>query len=194
MRHTRRVTLTAALAASAVIVGMAVFAGTPKEPRAAAAAAGPARKARKSADDLLKASGLFYKQLREGVYKVMIEGRGEVTPVLVIERKAPWKDNRGGEVRYIWVLSRVVDIPADFNPPPAMYRRIADLNDAYSFGNISLNKPAKGAGGIYRSFWLFLRAADSETLSDYCQLAHFDRLNLRKEFLPFLQEAKDDKP
>jgi hypothetical protein len=146
---------------------------------------------RKGAEGLLKETGFLYKQIKEGVYKVMVEGNdGETSAVIVEERKASWKDSKGGDVTYVMVWTAVLEIPAEAKPPAALFRRIEEINDRYYFGSLGLSKPATGKDTVYRNYWLFLRAGDSETLKDLCSLAHNDRLSVRKELLPLLQDGK----
>jgi hypothetical protein len=57
------------------------------------------------------------------------------------------------------------------------------MNSNIIIGNIGMDKQA-----IYydSSFWL--RTADVQLLKNQLQIAHFLRLGLRKELLPYMQE------
>jgi len=133
----------------------------------------------KSLEGLLKEAkdaGLDYSRTADGQYRIPVEIGGEASVITVREH------SMGDEkVAYLWCV--IAPLPKEFRPSVAMLRRIAEMNSNIIIGNIGMDKQA-----IYydSSFWL--RTADVQLLKNQLQIAHFLRLGLRKELLPYMQE------
>jgi hypothetical protein len=153
------------------------------------AAADPANK---SLEELLKDTGLAFSRREDGargqvLYRVTFEAGGEVSVIVVTEPKPwTWKYKDGSAVRPIASWSTVSPLPKDFRPPPAMLKKMAELNNRLPMGSVGL-----GADAIFHNNGFFRRNLDGETLLFYLASAHFDRLNCRKELLPFLTEGRE---
>ncbi len=169
-----RLTLAAALGFAAL--GWGFTAGT------AAAAPGDAT------EKLLKEAKLDYKKTKEGVFRVVLETRAGTSVVVVEERKAAWKDNKGGEVLYVYVYTEVLTTAVDFKPPTGMLTKIAELNDRIIFGSLSLVKNQDKSSSVFRNGTLFLKSLDAEQLEDLIQITHGARFSYQKELLPFLED------
>ncbi len=132
----------------------------------------------KSLEGLLKEAkdaGLDYSRTADGQYRIPVEIGGEASVITVREH------SMGDEkVAYFWCV--VAPLPKEFRPSVVMLRRIAEMNSNIIIGNIGMDKHA-----IYydSSFWL--RTADVQLLKNQLALAHFSRLGIRKEFLPYMQ-------
>jgi hypothetical protein len=68
-----------------------------------------------------------------------------------------------------------------------MLMRLAELNDKFTFGSLSVG--GSGEKVVFYNASFFLRNADSEMLYEYLMLAHSSRTSSRKELVPFLQDA-----
>jgi len=122
-----------------------------------------------------KDAGLDYSRTADGQYRIPLEFGGEASVITVKEH------SMGDEkVAYLWCV--VAPLPQEFRRSVAMLRRIAEMNSNIIIGNIGMDKHA-----IYydSSFWL--RTADVQLLKNQLALAHFSRLGLRKELLPYTQ-------
>jgi hypothetical protein len=180
----------AALAATLVLVQASNRAsGRGGEAALAKAPAGPASK---GLEELLKETGLAYSRREDPasgqvLYRVTFEGGGEVSVIVVTEPKPwTWKYKDGSAVRPIACWSTITPVPRDFRPPPAMLKKMAELNNRLPMGSIGLGNDA-----IFHNNGFFSRNLDGETLLFYLASAHFDRLNCRKELVPFLTEGKE---
>lgn len=134
----------------------------------------------KSLEALLKEAGLDYNRTADGQhYRIAVVYNGEPSVITAWEANlAP-----GPQYKVARLGCIVATLPKEFRPSVAMLRRIAELNDNMIIGNIGMDKD-----GIYygSSFWL--RTADVQLLKDQLTVAHFTRLNLRKELLPYMKE------
>ena len=131
----------------------------------------------KSLEGLLKEGGLGYIRTTDGqFYRIPVEISGEAS--MVIGREFPMWDEKVARLVCI-----VATLPKEFRPSVAMLRRIAEMNGNIIVGNIGMDKD-----GIYYSSSFWLRTADVQLLKNQLVLAHFTRLNLRKELLPYTQE------
>jgi len=133
----------------------------------------------KSLEGLLKEAkdaGLDYSRTADGQYRIPVEIGGEASVITVRERFM-------GDEKVAYLYCVIAPLPKEFRPSVAMLRRIAEMNSNIIIGNIGMDKHA-----IYydSSFWL--RTADVQLLKNQLALAHFSRLGLRKELLPFMQE------
>lgn len=169
-----RLTLAAALGFAAL--GWGFTAGT------AAAAPGDAT------EKLLKDAKLDYKKTKESTFRVVIETKEGTSVVAVEERKAAWKDNKGGEVLYVYVYTEVLTTAIDFKPPTGMLTKIAEVNDRTIFGNLSLVTNPDKSSSVFRNGTLFLKNLDAEQLDDLIYLTHSAKFSARKELLPFLED------
>ncbi|MGO9601280.1 MAG: YbjN domain-containing protein [Isosphaeraceae bacterium] len=127
-------------------------------------------------EGLLKEAGLDYSRTTDGQYRTALDIGGEASVITASEKHIGEQ-----KVAYLWCV--VTTVPKEFRPTVAMLRRIAEMNNGLIIGNIGMDKQA-----IYydSSFWL--RTADERLLKDQLAVAHYTRLNLRKELLPYLQE------
>jgi hypothetical protein len=176
--------LTVAAVVVVFLIGEPGRSPAPAQPAGGSAAVGA------TTERLLKEAKLDYRKLKDGAFRVLIESKGEITPVVVEERKARWKDNKGNDVLYAYIWCEVVSMPADFKAPNAMLMRLAELNDKVVFCSIGIGKNPDGGMSVYRNSSVFLRTADAEELSDLLAMAHFDRVAWRKEFRGFVEEGK----
>lgn len=136
---------------------------------------------------LLKAAKLDFKQ-KDNMFRVLVEVKGEVTAVFIEEKKAPWKANNGSEVLFAYMFCEVLKLPKDFKPPSGMLLRMAEMNNVFNFGNVSLNKNREGEYAIFFNSSCFLRGCDAEQLTDFLYMTHNTRLYLRKEFSRYLED------
>lgn len=142
-----------------------------------------------SVEELLKKTDLTYKKLSDNVYKVMVEGKGEISAVIIEEKKLAWKDDKGADVKFAHVWCQILpNLPKDVKLPLPMLRRLAEMNDTCLFGGIGVGKNQDGDQIVYRNLHVYLRAADPGVLNDFVYVAHYDRLNLRKELQGYLED------
>jgi hypothetical protein len=129
---------------------------------------------------LLKGSGFDFTP-REDVFRVVVEADSETTVVIARESGSTEKPL----MRTIEVFTQIIEVPKGFKHPAAMLKKIAEINDGLRFGRVSID-PERGNVFYSSSFWL--RTADAQTLEGELYIAHFTRLDLRKELLPFVKE------
>lgn len=129
---------------------------------------------------LLKQAKLEYVE-GEGEYKIPVTIDGETSLLVARENALGNKD----DLKVVHVYTSVMDLPKDFKIPPAMLRRIAEMNDSMLIGKVSIDEKAQSVW-FSSSFWL--RTADQQTLMMELELAHWMRVNLRKELKPFVSE------
>ncbi|MDB5309214.1 MAG: hypothetical protein JWO38_3416 [Gemmataceae bacterium] len=141
-------------------------------------------------EQLLKDAKLDYRKAKDGVYRVVVEGKNGTSVIVVEEKKASWKDNKGNDVLYAYLWCEILPLGNDFKPPPPMLLRLAELNDRIRFGSVGISKNPDGASSLYRNGTLFLRGADGEQMADMVFISHGDRLNFQKEFRGFVDEGK----
>ncbi len=137
---------------------------------------------------LLKQTKMDYKKLGPTAFRVLVEAKGEITPVIVEEKKAPWKDTKEKDVLYVFVWCEILPLPEDFKPSTAMLTRVAEFNDICRFGSIGMGKNSQGGKSLFRNITFYVRGADPEELADFLYVAHFDRLNIKKELRGFMEE------
>jgi hypothetical protein len=139
----------------------------------------------KSFEGLLKTGKLEFSKQTDNVgdlFKIPVEIKGETTMVYARERTM-WQTNEGASVKVIYLWCTVAPLTADVLPSAPLLKRMAELNDNFAIGNVSLSKTA-----ISYNSSLWLSTADVRTLVDQLVVTHNTRLQLRKELLPFLQE------
>jgi hypothetical protein len=136
-------------------------------------------------ENRLKAAKLEYRKVKDGVFRVLVEVKGEITAVIVEEKKAPWKDATEKDALYAFLWTEVMQFPADFKPPPAMLSRLAELNDRCRFGSIGLSKTPEGNPAVYRNMSFFLKGSDAEQLTDYVYMMHNEKAAVKKELKGF---------
>jgi hypothetical protein len=175
------------LAALGVLVGLLSLSGVVSRAPARAAQDKAGKPSGEATDRLLQAAKLDYKR-KDNLFRVLIEVKGEITPIMIEERRAPWKANNGDEVLFAYIFSEVLALPADFKPPSGMLQRVAEMNDAFNFGCLGLSKRPDGGQSIFLNMSTFLRGCDAEQLTDYLYVMHYTRLSLRKELSKFLEE------
>ncbi len=95
------------------------------------------------------------------------------------------QDGIGDEpkLRVACLYTEVLELPSSFKPSQAMLKKMAEMNDSYLVGRLSLDRD-----GIWyqSSFWL--NRADTDILMAELVIAHMARKDARKELMPFLQE------
>jgi hypothetical protein len=168
--------MTALFRMLALLVAVLLLAGPP------AGAQEP--KAKGETEELLTKAKFDFKKIKDGVYRVVVEGRGELSAVILEERQAGWKDSGGKPMRYVYIWSQVLSFPADFKPPVGMLMRIAELNDKWPMGSIGISKDAEGMT-VNRNFSAYLPELTAEQLTTFLYLCHNDRLFLRKDLGAF---------
>jgi hypothetical protein len=148
----------------------------------------PKQAAPKTLEEMLKETGFAYSRPKEGLYRVAVESGGEVSMIVVEERTMSWKSRDGSPTKVAVLYTQVTPtLPREFKIPPAMLMRLAELNDKFTFGSLSVG--GSGERVVFYNASFFLRNADSEMLYEYLTLAHSSRTSSRKELLPFLQDA-----
>ena len=180
---TRRLAIAFCLAAGSL--GMSSAASAPQQvSEGAAPTAGS-----KTLEDLLKETSYAYKKLKDGVFKVVAEGDGETSVIILQESTARWKNKDGSPIKYVMLFTSITPaIPKEQKLPPAMLSRLAELNDRFDLGNLGLSVRENDQQLFYNAAF-YLRQADSNLLDDFIAMAHYRRLAARKELLPFLQQA-----
>jgi hypothetical protein len=166
---------------TAVVLSLAVLGSDWGTDRAAAATGDATEK-------LLKDAKLDYKKVKEGIFKLIVDGKQGVTVVILEEKKAPWKDSKGNEVLYVYMYCQVLATPKDFKPPTAMLGKLADWNDRIRFGSLGLSKNEDGTYSLYRNTTMFLKNADGEQMEDLVLILHSDNFTFQKEFRGFVKE------
>jgi hypothetical protein len=166
------------------ILGLTIFLG--RQPARAAAESGA--KAGDKTEALLRAAKLDFKRPKDNLFRVLIEVKGEITAVIVEEKKATWKATNGSDVLFAYMYCEVLPLPKDFKPPTGMLLRLAELNNGFKFGNVGLSKQREGGYSVFFNLSCFLRGCDAEQLTDFLYVAHYTRLALRKELSRYLED------
>jgi hypothetical protein len=135
----------------------------------------------------LRTAKLEYKKVKDGVYRVLVEAKGEITSIVLEVKKAGWKDSSDKEVLYVWVWTEVMRFPADFKPPSALLARLVELNDRCRFGNIGFSKSDEGNPTVYRNVSFFLKGVEAEQVADHVYMMHFERVGLKKQLKGFAE-------
>jgi hypothetical protein len=143
----------------------------------------------KTLEDLLKETSYAYKKVKDGVFRVAVEGGGEASVVVLVEHTAGWTNKDGSPIKFVTLSTMITPgIPKEQKLPPAMLTRLAELNDRFDLGNLGLYVGEK-VQQVYYNAAFYLRQADGNLLNDYIEMAHYRRLTARKELLPFLQQV-----
>jgi hypothetical protein len=150
----------------------------------------PEVKPGETTEKLLQAAKMDYRKVKDGVFRVVIDMKGEASVVVVEEKTMPWKDSKGNEGLYAFLWSEALSTPADFKPSLAMLTQLAEMNDRCRFGSISMSKEANGSWTVYRNSSCFLRGTDAEQLADLIHVTHFGRLQVRKELGIYVENSK----
>lgn len=138
-------------------------------------------------EKLLKNAKLDYKQIKPGVFKLVIESKQGISIIIIEEKKASWKDTKGSDVLYAYIYTEVLNTKADFKPPVAMLTKLADWNDRIRFGSLGLSKNKDGSYSLFRNGTIFLKNLEGEQMEDMVYLTHNDKFLFNKEFKPFLE-------
>jgi hypothetical protein len=133
-----------------------------------------------SLDALLKGTGFDFTP-RENVFRVVVEADSETTMVIARLAGTPEKPH----MQTVEVFTQILEVPQGFKHPAGMLKKIAEINDRLRWGRVSVD-PERGNVYYSSSFWL--RTADAQTLEGELYIAHFTRLDLRKELMPFVKE------
>ena len=155
----------------------------PASQRRARTAARPSALSSSSLQGLLDSSGLDYTTTKEGTFKVIVSVEGETT--LIYAREATIGSGADPDFKLVQLYLPLVIVPNGFRHPPAMLKKIAEINDRILVGRISVDGQ-KGNVWYNSSFWL--SNANSNVLLKELYLAHYLRPSLRKDLLPFVQE------
>jgi hypothetical protein len=135
----------------------------------------------KSLEGLLKESGLDYVRTPEGAYKILVSVEGEATLVVALERAL----GESEDLKLVYLYCSVVEVPKGFKHPPAMLKKMAEVNDRLIVGKLGMSGDT---GDVFYNSSFWLRTADSKILVMELALAHQLRAQLRKELLPFLTQ------
>jgi hypothetical protein len=187
MRETIGKPLSVALGIAMLIAGFLSFrvAAT----RANKEADQPAAGIGKNLDEVLKDTGLAYakstNQQGRSFYRVTVEVGGEVCVVVVSEYPWSWKYKSGATAADVSLYTNIAQLPKDFKPPLAMYKKLTDINDHSALGAVNLVND-----NLYFYAQFLRHDLDPETLTFYLTQLAWQRLDARKELLPFLQEGK----
>lgn len=130
----------------------------------------------------LKELKLDYIKLEDGWFKIPFDVEGEITMIFVSENYII-QDNPSSY--YIFVSTLVTSVPDNFVHPLPMLKTIAILNSKLTFGNISIDEKT---GYVYYSSTMWMNPATSDNLIGNLYLAHFAKMNAKKELKPFIDE------
>jgi hypothetical protein len=135
-------------------------------------------------EGLLKKAGLDYAKTAGGAFKVIYEYKDE-TSVLYVDELSLSDDEKRDDAKVMRVSTLVLDAPDNFKHPTAMLKKIAVLHETLIIGKLSVDEKL---GDVYyqSSFWL--RKADEDVVNNEMSLAHFNRIEFKKELKPFITE------
>jgi hypothetical protein len=145
----------------------------------AAAASGEAT------EKLLKESKFDYKKVKDGVFKLVLEGKPG-TAIVYVEERVLGKDRSGNEILFLYIYTEVLATPADFKVPAAMLAKLNDVNDRALFGNVSLVKNKDGSHALFRTTTSLLKNLDASQLVDLLSVTYFNKFDYEKAFRGFL--------
>ncbi len=132
---------------------------------------------------LLDEAGFDYIE-RDGIYKVILEG-DERTVTVVCGEETMWEDDNGNPVKVVWLWTTILAVQEGFRHPPALLRRVANINDTMKPGNLSVNE---NNGNVYYNSAFWLDSATPQIMVDELLLAYFRQPELRKELAPYAEE------
>jgi len=137
--------------------------------------------AAKDIESLLKASEMMYTKDKDGSFNVMVSIEGDASLVVVSETGFGTEANM--KLVYLWSL--IKEVPKGYHHPPALLKKIAELNDQFVVGKVSVNAET---GHVFYNSSFWLRTADAEVVVNELVLAHVLRQQAKKDLLPFFQE------
>jgi hypothetical protein len=137
-----------------------------------------------SLETLLKDSGFDYTRTEQGTFRICVSAQNETT-LIVAQETSVGKDSKNDDLKLVYLFCQVLEVPKDFKHPPAMLKKLAELNDKLLVGKLSVNEQN---GNIFYNSSFWLRTADKTVLTNELSLGHFNRIQFRKELEPFLKE------
>lgn len=132
--------------------------------------------AQKSLEKLLKESKLDYTKGADGSFKVWVSYQGETSEIQLCERQIG-QDDSDPKTRIAFLYSMILPPPEGRRHPPAMLKKVAELNDRITIGRIGISEEN---GGTYYNSSFWLSGATISILVHECAVAHFSRLEVRK--------------
>jgi hypothetical protein len=132
-------------------------------------------------ESLLKESKIDYVKTEQNNYKIPLTIEGETSLIIAYEANIIENDP---STNYINIGLQIIATPENFNPPTAMLKEINKINSELDFGKIVF---IDKYGVLFTNgFWANLSSV--ENLLNEFYHAHYRKLSIKKELLPFIQE------